>query len=334
MKRTTQYVKAKTDWLVACPQACIVVSMDTSAERLIISHTSALELYRQLRASAEWVPGATPLTDAREMLAALPRPVHVLGETPPSHGLRHGLARHRCSTPASDDSICLVAPGVYATRPEVCLAQLSRGQEAALVVALAMEMCGTYARKACQDRTAYGLPPITSVSRLGDFVRDNPGRPGVNLIRRILPYVLDGSASPAETILHELISLPTCWGGAGLEAGASNYRVDIRGTSGLADQDEVVFDLCWPRHGIVVEYDGRRYHDGFPNIEHDAARRNAVVALGMSLYTITRAQLYDIGYIDRLCATLAKSIKSRGLRIQVQNYEEKRRHLHSILLNK
>lgn len=161
-----------------------------------------------------------------------------------------------------------------------------------------------------------------------------PGGRGVNLIRRILPYVLDGSASPAETILHELISLPTCWGGAGLEAGASNYRVDIRGTSGLADQDEVVFDLCWPRHGIVVEYDGRRYHDGFPNIEHDAARRNAVVALGMSLYTITRAQLYDIGYIDRLCATLAKSIKSRGLRIQVQNYEEKRRHLHSILLNK
>lgn len=84
----------------------------------------------------------------------------------------------------------------------------------------------------------------------------------------------------------------------------------------------------------MVEYDGRRYHDGFPNIEHDAARRNAVVALGMSLYTITRAQLYDIGYIDWLCATLAKSIKSRGLRIQVQNYEEKRRHLHSILLNK
>ncbi len=308
--------------------------MDTSAERLIISHSSALELYRLMRGAAGWVPGAAPLpTDAQELLAMLATPIHGLGEVPSCSRSRRGFVTHRCSTLIPDDLICPVSNGVYVVAPELCLAQIGRGEEPSLIVALAMEMCGTYARKACLGETAYGLPPITSVSRLHDFVSKNPGRPGTNRIRKVLPHILDGSASPAETILHELISLPTRWGGAGLTAGLSNYRVDIRGTSGLADQGEVVFDLCWPKHNIVVEYDGRRYHDGSINIEHDAARRNAVVALGTALYTVTRAQLYDLGYIDRLCATLAKGINGRTLRIQVQNYEEKRRCLHSMLLS-
>lgn len=313
--------------------------MDTLDERLIISHSSALELYRLLRGAAGWAPRVVPcLADAQELLDQLTAPIHMLRERSAHGKSRKQLIIHACSEPLEGANVREVVPGVRVVSPELCLLELARAQVPALIVALAMEFCGTYACRATGgavvpgESTRYGLPPLTSVSRIESFLQNNPGRSGANRVRRILPYVLDGSASPAETILYELISLPTRWGGAGLETGRANYRVDIRGTSDLARQNQVVFDLYWPERNVVVEYDGKRYHEGDRHIERDAARRNAVVALGTTMFTITKAQLRDIEYIDNLCNTLSQCLRGRPLCIQTENYVDKRAQLHRMLL--
>ena len=53
-------------------------------------------------------------------------------------------------------------------------------------------------------------------------------------------------------------------------------------------------DLLWPDQGVAVEYDSTLCHTGAARIARDAARRNALESLGLTVVTATWRQVANV----------------------------------------
>ena len=306
--------------------------MDTYVEPLIISHTSALELHRLMR-RAHAPRGSLNPARAAALVESLEKPLHLLEQ-----GRSHGLVAkervvHGCPWGLPAEELLKVAPGIAVVSPELCLVQLARKAAAPCLVALAMEFCGTYAHDPRDKTTAYGMQPLTDLARIDDSLGRLGGWSGVNRLRKAWPWVGECSASPGETILYELLCLPTRWGGAGLRAPELNHRLPLKDGRKLYEAQSMVPDLYWAESALAVEYDGEEYHSGFNKNVKKAARDNAASDLGLTDFTVTKVQLGDISYIDSLCNAISKKLTGRVLSIRVRDYAEKRSQLHGMLLS-
>lgn len=117
-----------------------------------------------------------------------------------------------------------------------------------LVVA-GMELCGRYA--VSREGAISSRCPLTSASRLRRFVGQAEGMRGVKKARRALRFVMDDSASPMETSLALLLSMPRSLGGYGLPRPVMNLRIDAVAfdkcmVGHCAESRFFRGDLCWP----------------------------------------------------------------------------------------
>ena len=176
--------------------------------------------------------------------------------------------------------------------------------------ALAMELCGSYARDPALPgvgEVAYDLSPITTASELTSGLEGLGGRHGVKLARQAASHANDGSGSPMETLWYFAFCLPPRLGGIHLERPLQNVAIDWpEGTRELACHDRLRPDFHWPRYGRVGEYDSE-LHKNPQAFYEDRNRAKDYALCKLGYFPITDL---DTASGDAMLALLRQFVKS------------------------
>lgn len=199
---------------------------------------------------------------------------------------------------------------IYASTPEFCFLQMAEKLSIDELIALGFELCGTYARS--EEETLYNAFPLTSREKLVSFVDRCAGFRGVKKARRALQYVIDGSASPMETALAMMLSLPYSLGGFGIEQPVLNYHIDLSAyLKKVTTGTYYVCDLYWENARLAVEYDSDFAHSGVNKTAKDAMRRSVLTTHGVSVLSVTRPQVMNSQAFYELAHLVGKQTGKR-----------------------
>lgn len=156
---------------------------------------------------------------------------------------------------------------------------------------------------------------------------------GVKTARTILPHIMKGSASPRESTLAELITLPYLRGGSNFEHPTMNAVIPIpKRDQWATDCRSLRCDLLWPDKRVAVEYDSTLCHTGAERIAEDVSRRNALEALGFIVVTATWKQVTSYQEYNRFVRALSKHLDTR-IRPSCSDYPARQFALRSELLD-
>lgn len=177
--------------------------------------------------------------------------------------------------------------------------------------AVACEFAGTYRLGTAGAKTNYGAPRLMSLGGLRSAATSVTASRRTSMESRALrvaELAFDNSASPMETSLALLLTLPLDFGGFGLERPRLNVPVDVSGYRGeVADRDDVTPDFLWEGRRLALEYDSREHHEdaGPRQLAKDAARANILTALGYRLIRVTPANLASLASASLLARQVA-----------------------------
>lgn len=257
------------------------------------------------------------------LFAACRPPLQVLVGSPKSRTRTLSVVSYEWKA-IPNGSFIPISGKLLMSMPEFCFLQMASQTTLANLVLLGYELCGTYAMpKGSVSRRREGT--LTTRDRLVAFLEESEGMRGVKRARRAASYVLDGSASPMESILAMMLCLPYGMGGYGLPLPVLNCRIDVPSSvRKLTDKSYYRCDLCWPDARLAVEYDSAFYHFDSERQSGDARRRSALAILGYTIVTVSKGQVIDGGAFNRLAKQLAKLL---GKRLRYVDPEFTRRHL-------
>lgn len=314
--------------------------------KIILSHETAFEYWRA--APTGTVPAPSPTRIATppkrvpahdEIAAALSS--CGLNPTAPAHVLVAPEAKRASSAMVQPHSFCGDLPKgallklddrLLVASTEFCLLQIASDTSLPELIRSGCELCSTYAVHAQNHEIEYGCEPATNLDKLQALADKSAGFQGIKPLRRALRYILPSSASPMETALALLLSLPCSLGGYGLPTPKLNERIDVEAyNEGLTSQDFYKCDLFWEDARVAVEYDSNQYHTGADKIAHDARRRNELSALGISVLTVTAKQVFDWPALDKAAHVLAKHLRKR-IQPRCKDYLQRQFNLRKALL--
>ncbi len=229
-------------------------------------------------------------------------------------------------------------PGVYAASPELVFRQIAAKHSLLEAVYVGYALCSSYRVDGAVEG---GIAlregddePLTSVARIGEYLRKTEGSYGCAKARRALSYVREGSTSPTESALAIGLTLPLCLGGFGagdivlrgsVDAGdeavqsadASFARsVSLTMESGCDGADRVSFVVL--RGGETA---GRKaqcgnvleHNDAFAASEGADVRNAAFaeVARCRQDLTVTSSQIREFGSYVKLCERVRRKLALR-----------------------
>lgn len=311
---------------------------------IFISHTSALECLR-----ADIVPRGRSLSRAKPSPENIPTyslvsaldftafgiealPVHLAVSNASSRGYSQSVTCHIWQGPRSARSFGVVGEDLYASGAEACFLQLATMLPPIELAQVGCEFCGTYALDSHDPHGFRKRKPLTSIRALERYLSKAEGIHGIKSARQALRFVVEGSASPMETIVTLLLCLPNVYGGYGLEPPSLNHSIpmpdEVRAATG---RKQCICDLFWPEARLAVEYESDQWHAGPEHIARDSKRRTALELAGVMVVTVTRAQIYDARALNETAHVLANRMEKR-LRIQCSNWLSKRFELRARLL--
>ena len=222
---------------------------------------------------------------------------------------------HVSQSPLPERCIIDVGGGLSVVSPEYCLFQLANKLPFSRVVQLGLELCGGYTLAAhktgfkdpeAAKRGFVDRPPLTSKEKLASTLARSAGTFDQRRLTRALHYIENGSSSPRETILYLLLVLPYRYGGYGFSVPELNPELTpVRGARKSASKEHFKGDLYWPEHKLDVEYDSTAHHDKEVDRARDAAKRNSLQAMGITVISVTNEQLCSTGEFERLAQQLA-----------------------------
>lgn len=292
----------------------------------MVGHNSALEYWRcvgprflgtprqrhsaTLKAQRILTSAAKPkLAGGNRRPAGCQLPLHVMVGSNAARTRTRSIVSHTCEgggyANKMPSSFVEAGGDFLIASPELCFAQLSPSLTVGQLVQLGFELCGTYALRL--DAPALNRDePLTSAAKLSAYLQKFNNFPGHKKAQRAAHYILDGSASPMETLLAMLLTLPYAMGGYGIPSPQLNFKVDVPPSKrNRADRASCVCDLCWQEHKLCLEYDSARYHLDPVQQESDARRRNVLATLGYTVITVSPRQLLDSGAFNRLAHQVA-----------------------------
>lgn len=196
--------------------------------------------------------------------------------------------------------------------PEACFLQLARTLDDLTLMKVGFELCGSYSLDESLRVGFRTRAPLTDVASLRRFADKMGAAKGAKRAQRCLRFVRDNSASPMETCLALMLGLPNRFGGYGLGVPELNVLVsapaDARRKVGHSNYH---CDLLWPRHRVAVEYNSREFHLEERAVARDSARMNDLALFNVTVFTVTRLQIADIGETERLVRLIAGSMGKR-----------------------
>lgn len=326
--------------------------MDTAKGTFIISHSSALELFRHpgfrwyleqgrrdVPAGVRWNVSASRVIGARDadgLIGRLTLPLHVTS-CGDFRGRNSGLRvihRHRGILPPS--SLVALGKGLFVSSPELCMVQLASELTPVDLAVLVMELCGSY--RMGQSGTLYGEPLLTDIATLQGFIQScrdakRMNLHGVKRLDAVLGHIAAGSASPRETAVCLLLCLPTVWGGYGLPWPQVNYPLPVHASHlETLGRKSYRFDLCWPESKVALEYDSSEFHSDAVRLALDAEKRTTAQKLGYTVVSLTNGQLRNVDAMDELAAFLSAKL-GRRFRIRAKGFALKQHVLRATLLD-
>ena len=188
------------------------------------------------------------------------------------------------------------------------------------LLALALEVCGSYALDPAGGETRYGLKPLTSVARLAAHCSKARGAKGLAKARWALRHAVDGAASPLETAFLIEALLPKGVGGHGFSRPTSNLDIEIPpDLRSPIDPRRRRGDVCWPEKMLAVELLGRGFHgDDDGSRVADSDRAATLEALGWHVIQVTSAQLYSEQASERVFEAVRRRL---GIRRRAVAYD-------------
>jgi len=244
---------------------------------------------------------------------------------------------HVASAPLPEGGIIDVGGGLLVASPELCFFQLVNRLPLAKVLRLGLELCGKYTLPAnntaredpeVKEKGFKNRPALTSIERLSSFLARSGGMLNQKRLQSILRYINNGSASPMESKLLIMLTLPYCKGGYGLpmpeldapvEPGkfaVKNVSMDMgmsiglstgnMGTAPLSKDDKAYrCDLYWRDLKLAVEYDSDRYHLLSEQKAKDSKKKNYLLSKGVHVIAVSRLQIKSVDDVERVAKQLA-----------------------------
>ena len=228
---------------------------------------------------------------------------------------------HACSLVLPRGSFFHLSGEVNVASPELTFVQMACQLSMSELIALGMELCGTYRRNvigiavpgSSVHKTIYNQHPLTSVEKLKDFVDAAGKLPGTLLARKALKYVRNNSASPYETIVYLLLCLPRRMGGYAFPEPELNPSISFskRGRT-FTLRSGARGDLYWRDSKLDLEYNGGDHED---TRAADSMRRKALERMNVQVIELTSEEVNDV---DLFHATALRIANTLGVRVRVE----------------
>ena len=175
--------------------------------------------------------------------------------------------------------------------------------------AVACEFAGTYRLPThAKGKVAYKRKLLMTCESLDKLASELRHTSAETRAQRVAAIAFDGSASPMETLLALLLTLPVEMGGFGLPRPELNHSIDVsHGRGLLADRDEVTPDMLWDEAGLALEYDSAEKHGnaGPARLADDALRSNMLTVLGYRVLRVTPGAISTVGRLEMLANQIA-----------------------------
>lgn len=300
---------------------------------LFFDGISALDCYRAMNLAGAFVgapkryarefaassPNLASLKSARESFPGLVSPRFLVSEQSKRCRIQ-GVKCRVLGSPLPSEAFVFLGDDVYACSPAFAFARSAVELDFAELVLLGYEITGSYRLDSNSEQGFFSAPPLVSHSALVS-VSSQGNLLGANKAENALRFVSSGSASPMETALAMLLSMPKAKGGYGLPSPQLNAAVEVpKGDWRVAYGRQFRCDLLWPTASLCVEYDSDMFHTGSQKIARDARRRNALASLGFIVITATKNQVTSIPGLDQLAFQVAKGL---GVRLRMERVNRK-----------
>lgn len=236
-------------------------------------------------------------------------PLHLLITDPDKKRALRGIACHQWNGELPPGSLRQISEGVFVSSPEMCFVQFCASNSLAHSVQYGMELCGTYALGLNDGETKYDFGPLTSLERLASYTRACEGRRGTKMARRALKHILEGAASPLETIVLMLLCMPVQHGGYNLPAPILNEEIPLNDEQRrMAGVTHFRGDLSWSDKNLIVEYNSSEFHTGRSKECRDYHRGNVLTFLNRKVIYLSWGMVVDLILFDKTCAMLAEEL--------------------------
>lgn len=179
------------------------------------------------------------------------------------------------------------------------------------LVLVAMEFMGSYRLSASGETTSYGCPALTSADDIQRFVDSLPRVYGKNRIETALALAMPHSASPMETALALMLSLPVEYGGFGLPKPKLNRSLSVDDHEALwSGGSEITPDFLWPDANLAIEYESGEWHGsaGARKLAQDATRANLLNTMGYHVLRVTTLNIQQLAEVERLAQQVAMQL--------------------------
>ena len=260
----------------------------------------------------------------------LDRPVHVLVGGTARVRSSAMCVSHSCNAQLPRRSFLKLAPGVYASKPELAFVQVAGLEKDRIkLLLLGYELCGGYATARTRgalsrDMPSYQTQVLSTVRGLSSYASRAPSLHGARKVTRAARYLSDGSASPRETQLALALGLPQRFGGGGLGIPAMNYRIEATEEArDLAGRSFFLADLCWPEAKLDVEYQSAEKHGNRESLDRDSLRTNALDLMKWHVRNVANIQLGTMKGTDGVIKEVGKAL-GKDMRVHVDDYQERK----------
>lgn len=255
------------------------------------------------------------------------RPIHVLVDRPVDRVHSDRVVSHVWSGPIPPGSLYHLVPGVLVASPGFCYLMASGSQSKPRAISIGMECVGLYGRR----RDARGFSDrnqLMTKEELAEYLEGAKGCYGCRNAIRFLPYVMERSRSPMETVMVLALTLPAREGGFGLPRPELNVTIKPRPDEfALSQRSQYEVDACWERQRLVLEYNSYSDHLSRESLDRDAMKGNSLRSLGWKVLVVTRAQLEG----DALTVLAYQVARGLGVKRPHPKAEERDRLLDELL---
>ena len=225
-------------------------------------------------------------------------------------------------TPLPPQSICEIGDGIYAVSPELCLIRIAPRVSRLELLRYATDLMGIYARSHVKHTDLISRKPIMTKESLERYLLAAGSIPGSKAVRQILGWVRERSASPRETSMLLMLTLPTRLGGMGLPRFEANVEIPLSDEASLLTQKKcLIGDAVYllakvgtcdeDDMGPVLEYNSNTYHDTEEQLEFDFEKITALQRMGLTVIPVSTRQFEQFASFEQIVERVRQLVGQR-----------------------
>ena len=256
-------------------------------------------------------------------VASSSTPMHVMVPNRASRSRIPEVAFHVWSGNLPPRSLVKVDDDVFVSTPEFIFLQAAFQLSFIQLLEFGYELCALYTVCVTSGRLTELNQPITTMERIGRFLKGCSGLPGVKRARQVVKWILGRSRSPRESKLGISMTLPRAYGGQGVCGLELNKVIPLSNAEQKASgKHHYEIDVYSELGHIGLEYFGKHEHEGPIRETRDIRRESILLAKGITVHGVTKSQAENVMELERFAKLLRDA---RGERWRKPTPEQERR---------